>query len=98
MFITSNSSLSASVYFVLYFQKRIEILSLFDFELINTLRDMWKAKVYPLSILIEFFSGIWPYLKFILMLISFISPSSIINKNKRSTILMILMQLENGQF
>ena len=90
MFISSNSSLGASVYAVLYFQKRIEILSLFNFGLINSVRDMWKAKVYPLSILIAFFSGIWPYLKLILMLISFITPSSIINKNKRSTILMIL--------
>ena len=90
MFISSNSSLGASVYAVLYFQKRIEISSLFDFGLINSVTDMWKAKVYPLSILIAFFSGIWPYLKLILMLISFITPSSIINKNKRSTILMIL--------
>ncbi len=87
---TPNSSLGASVYAVLYFQKRIEILFLFDFGLINTLSDMWKAKVYHLFILIEFFFGIWPYLKLILMLISFITPSSIINKNKRSTILMIL--------
>jgi hypothetical protein len=90
MFISSNSSIGASVYAVLYFQKRIEIPSLFDFGLINSVTDMWKAKVYPLSILIAFFSGIWPYLKLILMLISFITPSSLINKNKRSTILMIL--------
>ena len=90
MFISSNSGLGASVYVILYFQKRIEIPSLFDFGLINSVTDMWKAKVYPLSILIAFFSGIWPYLKLILMLISFITPSSIINKNKRSTILMIL--------
>ena len=90
MFISSNSGLGASVYVILYFQKRIEIPSLFDFGLINSVTDMWKAKVYPLSILIAFFSGIWPYLKLILMLISFITPSSLINKNKRSTILMIL--------
>ena len=63
MFISSNSSIGASVYAVLYFQKRIEIPSLFDFGLINSVTDMWKAKVYPLSILIAFFSGIWPYLK-----------------------------------
>jgi hypothetical protein len=90
MFISSNSSIGASVYAVLYFQKRIEIPSLFDFGLINSVTDMWKAKVYPLSILIAFFSGIWPYVKLIMMLISFITPSSLINKNKRSTILMIL--------
>jgi hypothetical protein len=90
MFISSNSSIGASVYAVLYFQKRIEIPSLFGFGLINSVTDMWKAKVYPLSILIAFFSGIWPYLKLIMMLISFITPSSLINKNKRSTILMIL--------
>ena len=90
MFISSNSGLGASVYVILYFQKRIEIPSLFDFGLINSVTDMWKAKVYPLSILIAFFSGIWPYLKLIMMLISFITPSSLINKNKRSTILMIL--------
>ena len=31
---------------------------------------MWDAEVYPLSLLIAVFSGVWPYLKIIMMLVS----------------------------
>jgi len=30
-----------------------------NFNLINSVRDMWDAGVYPLAILIAGFSGIW---------------------------------------
>jgi hypothetical protein len=30
------------------------------FTLFNTVKDMWTAGVYPLSILIAVLSGIWP--------------------------------------
>ena len=90
MFISSNSATGASVYVLLTLGRKIQVPSLFDFGLINSVTEMWKAKVYPLSIIIAFFSGIWPYLKLILMLISFLTPTSILKKRKRESILLFL--------
>ena len=90
MFISSNSGVGASVYVLLTVGRKVRIPSLFDFGLVNSVTDMWKAGVYPLSFLIAFFSGIWPYLKLIMMLISFITPTSILKKEKRETVLMFL--------
>ncbi len=90
MFISSNTGVGASVYVLLTVGRKVRIPSLFDFGLVNSVTDMWKAGVYPLSFLIAFFSGIWPYLKLIMMLISFITPASILKKEKRETVLMFL--------
>ena len=90
LFVSSNSSTGASVFIVFQVGRRIQIPSLFDFGLINSVRDMWKAGVYPLSVIVALFSGIWPYLKLVLMLISFVLPTSLLKKKKRSSILLIL--------
>ena len=90
LFISSNSSTGASVFIVFEIGRRIQIPSLFDFGLINSVRDMWKAGVYPLSIIVALFSGIWPYLKLVLMLISFCMPASLLSKKQRGRVLMIL--------
>ena len=90
LFISSNSSTGASVFVVLKLGRRIQIPSLFDFGLINSVRDMWKAGVYPLSIIVALFSGIWPYLKLVLMLISFCLPASLFSKRQRAKILRVL--------
>jgi uncharacterized paraquat-inducible protein A len=50
---------------------------LFQFSLGNSVRDMWNAGVYPLSILIAVFSGSWPYIKLVIMLICWVSKLSI---------------------
>ena len=90
LFISSNSGTGASVFIVLQLGRRIQIPSLFDFGLINSVRDMWKAGVYFLAVLIACFSGIWPYVKLLLMLISFALPTSILNKSRRGRLLRLL--------
>ena len=90
LFISSNSGNGASVYIVFELGKRIQLPSLFDFGLINSIREMCKAGVYFLAVIVAVFSGFWPYLKLILMMISFALPASILNKKKREIILMIL--------
>ena len=90
LFISSNSSTGASVYIAFEVGRRIQIPSLFDFGLINSVRDMWKAGVYLLSVIVALFSGIWPYTKLVLMLISFILPTSLFKKKRRKSILRIL--------
>ena len=90
LFVSSNSSTGASVFVIFEVGRRIQIPSLFDFGLINSVKDMWEAEVYPLSIIIALFSGIWPYLKLVLMFISFVMPTSLFNKKKRGIVLRIL--------
>jgi hypothetical protein len=43
---------------------------------------MWQAGVYPLSIMIALFSGGWPYLKVLLMLFAWVSPTQLCSKEK----------------
>ena len=88
LFISSNSGNGASVYIVFSLGKRIQLPSLFDFGLINSIREMCKAGVYFLAAIVAIFSGFWPYCKLILMLISFALPASILSKRKREIILM----------
>ena len=90
VFISSNSGTGASVFIVFNLGRRVQIPSLFDFGLINSVRDMWKARAYFLSVLIAVFSGIWPYVKLFLMLISFVLPASILNKRQRGKVLRLL--------
>ena len=60
LFISSNTSQGASVYlYITADGARRHLPSFFTFGLTNTVIDMWKAKVYPLSILVALFSGLW---------------------------------------
>ncbi|KAJ1454841.1 hypothetical protein M885DRAFT_521109 [Pelagophyceae sp. CCMP2097] len=54
----------------------VDLGSFFDFSLSNSVRDMWAAKVYPLSMLIAACSGGWPYLKLGLMLFCWSAPAA----------------------
>ena len=64
--------------------------SLFEFTLANTIDDMWKAGVYPLSILVALFSGAWTYLKLMLMMICWLFPTRWLPPERRETLLMAL--------
>ena len=70
--------------------RKIKAPSLIDFSLVNSVHDMWLAGSEVLSFLIAVFSGVWPYLKLILMLISFCLPTSILSYKRREKILLIL--------
>ena len=90
LFISSNSGTGASVYIVFNLGRRIKAPSLFDFSLINSVHDMWLAGSEVLSTVVAVFSGVWPYLKLVLMLISFMLPTSILSHKRREKILLIL--------
>ena len=91
LFLSSNSSTGASVSAVIKLgDERIESGSLFDFALTNSVRDMWNAKVYPLSLLIAGFSGAWPYLKILLMLCCWWIPTQRLGRRPRERILMAI--------
>ena len=63
---------------------------LFVFSLGNTVREMWRAGVYPLAVLIAFFSGAWPYAKLVLMLVAWLTPARAISPRRRESILIWL--------
>ena len=90
LFISSNSGIGAQVYIVFNVGRRIEAPSLFDFSLVNSVRDMWAAGSEVLSSLVAVFSGFWPYMKLVLMLISFFLPTSILSHKSREKILIVL--------
>ena len=90
LFASSNSGIGASVFVVFNLGRRIQLPSMFDFGLVNSVHDMWVAGSKILSALICAFSGIWPYMKLILMLISFCTPTSILSHKRREKILIIL--------
>jgi hypothetical protein len=66
---------------------KIEPGSIFDFRLSNTVRDMWFAGVYPLSILVAFFSGAWPYIKLFSMFVTWLTPTSLVTAKQRGWVL-----------
>ena len=89
LFISSNTSSGASVAVVINLgDTRIETGSLFDFALTNSVKDMWQAKVYPLSLLIAVFSGGWPYIKISLLLACWWAPRDLMGAKLRERILM----------
>ena len=67
LFISSNSGTSATVNIILGLERRIQIPSFFNFGLINNVRTMWEGEAYPLAVILGLFSGIWPYIKLILI-------------------------------
>jgi hypothetical protein len=84
LFLDSNISVGASVMAELDLgNKEITPDPIFKFGLANTVRDMWDAGVYPLSALVAFFSGAWPYIKLTCMFLSWILPTSILTLSRR---------------
>ena len=92
LFVSSNTGIGASVFakFAIGKDKLVSLPSMFNFGLVNSIHDMYEAKAYFLAGLIAVMSCAWPYLKLVLMLISWIVPSSILPKKKRESILKIL--------
>ena len=90
LFASSNSGTGAAVYLVFNVGRRIKGPSLFEFSLVNSVHDMWAAGSEVLSFLVALFSGVWPYTKLILMLISFFLPTSILSHKRREKILLVL--------
>ena len=91
-FVSSNQSIGASV-FVKFFigsLKEISMPSMFDFGLVNSVKNMWEAKAYALSILIFCMSCAWPYAKLVLMLFCWVCPTTILSPKRRETFLKFL--------
>lgn len=92
MFLNSNcapDAVSVMVKLVIG-PKTIDVGSVFDFGLRSTVVDMWDAGVYPLAVLILFFSGAWPYVKLMSMMIAWCLPPKLLSINSRENVLVTL--------
>jgi len=67
--------------------------SLFEFNLGNTITEMYKAKVYVLSLLVLVWSGIWPYLKLVLLLLAWFIPPRYLTATTRGRMLLVFDSL-----
>ena len=77
MYLSGNINVGASVFVNVNFADlAVPLPSLFDFSLGNSIRDMWSAQVYPLALLILLFSGVWPYVKLVMMFTCWVMPPS----------------------
>eukprot|EP00727_Mastigamoeba_balamuthi_P013713 m51a1_g8965 hypothetical protein (1234) ;mRNA; r:1067285-1071195 len=96
LFVSSNTGVGASVVLRLEWQSAgaaphaVETPALFSFGLVDSIRDMWKARVYPLSVLIAVFSGAWPYIKLVAALACWAAPSQALNARWRGRVLVAL--------
>lgn len=92
LFVSSNTGIGASVFikFNVSPNKIVNMPSMFDFGLVSTIVNMWKAGSYGLSIIVTLFSCIWPYTKLVMMLIIWIFPVCIIKRSVRERLLKVL--------
>ena len=98
MLLASNLSVGASVDVVISSDDHqdISVPSVFAFSLGNTVRGMYRAGIYPLMLLVVVFSGLWPYLKLVLMLFGWFAPTRILDVRSRGRMLFLLDAL--GKF
>ncbi|KAH0795623.1 hypothetical protein GPJ56_000502 [Histomonas meleagridis] len=91
LFISSNTGIGASVFIKLNIgDKIVSFPSMFDFGLINSIKEMWVGNAIFLSILIAVMSCIWPYTKLILMTLIWILPTNILSERRRKSFLHML--------
>lgn len=67
----------------------------FNFTLTSSIDDFWAAKAYELALIIAAFSGAWPYIKLLLLLVIWLHP---IKPKHRKKGLLILDQLGKYSF
>lgn len=92
LFLSSNSGVGAvvKIYITANGRPATEIPPVFGFSLIGSIKDMFDGKVYALGLLIICFSGIWPYLKPMLMMVCWFTPPKYLSISKRQGLLNFL--------
>jgi len=98
LFISSNTSVGAAVNLRLQWHEKLiwppwkqphyqdhdyGPFNLFNFSLVNTIQEMYKAGVYILALLVLAWSGIWPYLKLVLLLAMWFLPPRYLSVQNR---------------
>ena len=66
-----------------------------NFTLFSTIEDFWSAEAYPLALIVAIWSGVWPYVKLLLLLVIWLCP---MKSSLRKKTLVILDQLGKWSF
>ena len=91
LFASSTVSVASSVYVYLTVGASITRLpSIYSFMIVSSVIEMWEAGVWPLSLLIGITSGIWPYVKLIIMFFCMLIPPKFLSKKWRKRVLRVL--------
>ena len=90
LFVSTHSAKGALVFLIFKVGRRIGVPEFLDFSLIKNIKDLWQGEAKIMSILVALFSLAWPYIVLLLMLISFIFPSSILSHKDRGRILTVI--------
>jgi hypothetical protein len=93
LFISSNAGSGASIYVDLSAGGQNLFPGLppaFDFSLVNTIVEMAQGKVWLLVFVIGFFSGVWPYVKLVMMLACWFIPAHKLSIPRRHKVLEFL--------
>ena len=91
LLLSSNLNVGATVDLVLRSgDDVIRLPPLFGFSLVNTAKEMLQARIYPLFFLVVAFSGVWPYCKLFLMLMSWVAETSFLSMRRRERLLLAL--------
>lgn len=93
LFVSSNTGLGASVFAKFYLGvegKHVELPSVFDFGLINSILDMWHSGAIVLAVLIAIMSCAWPYTKIVFMFVVWCMPATKIKPHQRQKAIAIL--------
>lgn len=91
MLICSNFMIGAEVWMMATIQGQEFILhNVFDFSLTNSVSEMWQAGSFVLAVIIAFFSGMWPYVKLLLMVVCWLTPTRILSPRRRQCFLEFL--------
>lgn len=107
LLVSSNVSIGASVDLVLSYVddnavdpednvRYWEMPGIVTFSLFHTAQQMLDAQVYPLYLLVVMFSGVWPYVKLILLMVCWFTPTNVMGTTSREQLLLALDSL--GKF
>lgn len=91
LFAYANISVGATVHVLLWLGgQRVDVPSVFNFALVNSVSEFWQSGSYPLAIIIAFFSGVWTHLKLLLIGVVYWTPPSTFSLRRRGVLLRAL--------
>ena len=91
VFLTANILLGARVHaVVLLFGSEVRLNNVFQYTLASTISNMYNGKAYALGVIVAVFSGVWPYVKLLILLFCwFVSPERI-SRGTRGYVLRVI--------
>jgi len=92
LFVSSNSDIGVSIIFTLLADGElvVDLPPVKEFSLVSSVVEMSHARAIVLATLIILFSGVWPYLKLMLMLWSWFAPSRVLPVRARQKLLYMI--------